>query len=362
MDALLEAAQRDGARAQVHLDRVPPELLEELPELYSSAFCTAEYFAVHDRPLRMGACELNDPRHVIVFTASGATVDVLNKVIDVGPDAVQRYADAIFRARPGTRRIRAELKYAPRLLDLPARETYRGDDQVVELPASVPEWEASLGKSSRRNLRGYRNRLYRRHPDFELRALEGAEVSLALVEEAFAWNRERIGAKGERWGYEGHPEAPYRTWQLMQRHGVALCGFDGDRHVATELLLFVGRDCWAHSGAVEPAYLEVRLGSLMTSFVIEESIRRGCARTHLMWGTIPYKHSLGARPVTGYRVSLYRSRFDKALYARDRWAALVRDRELLYWRARGELKRRLPAVARLKERMSPARRRAAGSA
>jgi hypothetical protein len=336
------------ARAIVHLGGAPAELLEELPDLYSSAYSTIEYFTAYDRPWRTYACELDEPRHVIAFTARGATVDVLNKVIDIEPDAAKRCADAIFEARPATRRIRAEVKFAPPELGLPVRELYRADDQVIELPSSSDEWERSLSRSSRRNLRQYRNRLHRQHPDFALRSLERTEIALPLVEQVFAWNRQRIHDKAEHWIYEGQPDVSHRVWRLLQRRGVALCGYIGDECVAAELLLFVGHDCWAHTAAFDPAYLDVRLGSLMTSFAIEESIRRGCARTHLGWGTTSYKHNLGAAPVTAYRVSIFASRFDKALYVRERWSTLLRDRRIFYWRARKALKRLLPAASTLR--------------
>ena len=134
-------AQRIGligleTQAVVHLHGVPSELLDTLPELYSSAFSTVEYFTVYDHPRHTHVCELVQPRHVLAFTARGATVDVLNKVIDIEPEAMRRLAAAIFAARPATRRIRAEVKYPPRELRVPVRETYRSDDQVIALPPS----------------------------------------------------------------------------------------------------------------------------------------------------------------------------------------------------------------------------------
>ena len=327
--------------AVVHLDGAPRELLDELPGLYDSAFSVAEYFAIYDRPPRLYACELNAPRHVIVFTARGATVDVLNKVIDIEPADVTRVAAAIFRARPETRRIRVESKFAPALLGLPTRTLYHSDDQVIELPTSQAQWESRLGASTRANLRRCRNRLLRVHPDFTLRVAHGDELTLELVKQVFAWNRQRMREKGEPWIYEGQSAAPYRLWRLLQAHGGALTGCIGDECVAANLFLLVGRDCWAHTAACDPAYLKLRMGVLMTSFLIVEAIERGCARLHLQWGTAGYKRDLGASPVTAYRLAVYRSRFDRALYARERWAVLMRDRRDIYWRARRVLKQRV---------------------
>jgi hypothetical protein len=337
--------------AVVHLDEAPAKLLEELPELYSSAYSFAEYIALEERPWRMYACELTEPRHVIVFTSHGATVDVLNKVIEIEPAALERVVAAIFRARPEIKRIRAEVKFPPDELGRPVRQLLRGDDQVVELPANEEDYERLLGAATRKHLREYRNRLYRKHPDFKLRTFAGDELSLALVEQAFAWNRQNIESKGKRWLFDDDPAVPYVTWQLLQPHGLALCGYIGDEYVAGWLLQLVGRDCWWLVGGYDPAFSDLHLGFLMTWFCIIESIRRGYARTHLLFGTVTIKQRLGARPVTAWRVSIYRSRLDKTLYARERWSLLVRDRQVLYRKARESLRRRLkerlPVVARL---------------
>ncbi len=332
---------RTTGAAVIHLDGALDELLAELPGRYSSPFSTAEYFAIYDRPRQLQAVELEAPRHVLAFTSRGATVDVLNKVIDIEPGAVRDAAQAIFRARPDVRRVRVEVKFPPQRIEGPHRAVSCSDEHVVELPASQAEYEASLGSSTRRNLRRARNRLQRTHPDFTLRTVEGADITYDLVRQAFAWSAERIAAKGQAWGFADQPLAMHQTWRLMTAHGVALCAFVEDRLVAVSLCLFVGRDAWAHTAGFDPAYLDLRLGVLMTSFVIAESIRRGCGRCHLLWGTPGYKRDLGARPVRAWRVSLYRSRLEQALYAPERWPVLWRERNDHYWRLRGAARRHI---------------------
>ena len=201
------------------------------------------------------------------------------------------------------------------------------------------------------DLAAYRNRMRRRHPEFNLRTLTGAEITLPLVAQVFDWNGQRIRAKGEDWIYERHPEAPHKLWRLLQTGGEALCGYLGDDLVAAHLRIVVGRECWLHTAGYDPAYLDLDLGSLMAYYSIGDAIGRGFVRTHLTWGTVDYKKHLGARPVTAYRISIYRSRLQKALYWRERWSLLVRDRHDIYWTAHEALKRRLPVVARWHARL-----------
>ena len=327
----------------VHLDEAPDELLAELPALYSSPYATLEYFTLYDgvRPAALRVCELESPRHVIVFRTRGATAEVLDKVIEIAPADVERAAAAIFRARPEVRRLYAEVKFPPAELALPHRTLYRADDEVIALPGGAEEYEASLGYSTRRHLRSYRNALRRRYPGFELRTVAGDELTPELVARVLAWNRELVRGRGEHWIYEQHPAWADKAWRLLRRHGMVLCGFIDGELVDGQLLLFVGRDCWGYASGLDPAYREAHLGTVMVVGSALEAVARGCARLHLGWGSVEYKRHLGARPITAWRVAIYRSRLDRTLYARERWRLLVRDRNDVYWALREALKRRL---------------------
>lgn len=306
-------------------------------------FAIAEQFTLEDHPRHLFACELDEPRHVVAFTSHGATVEVLNKVFDIEPESVERVAAAIFRARPEIRRIRIEVKFPPAHLRLPSRELVHAAEYVVSLPDCREAYQAALGKSTRKHLKEYENRLHRLHPGFELRCLAPDAISDELIARAYALNRVRIEAKGDRWAVDDQPQRVYRVSRLTQTYGGAVCGFDGGECVAAWLLLFVGPDCWWHTGGFDRTYEDCHLGMLMTSFTIAEAIRHRCRRIHMTWGTGTYKERLGAEPVTAWRVSLFRSRLGRALYAKERWGVLVRHRSDIYWRVRTRLavKRRL---------------------
>jgi len=315
-------------------EEAPRRLLDELPGLYGNCFCLAESFDIYERSRRRSACETSDPRHVVLYTRRGATVRVLNRRLAIDAAAADRVVEAVFRAHPEVRRIELEAEIAPDRLSRPVRVLRRSDDLVVELPATQDEYEDSLGKATRKHLRQGRNRLRRSHPEFELRVLEASEITLALVEQVFAWNRARIRAKGEPWAYERQPEAPHLLWRLLRSRGTALVGYAEGVPVAGELLFFVGRDCWMHTGGSDAGYDRLGLGLLMVEAGIGESIRRGCRRTHLLWSTPAYKRRLGARPVPCYRLSIFRSSFSRRAYALERWRLLLEERRHVYWRLR----------------------------
>lgn len=318
-----------------------PLLAAQLPERYSSVFCTLEYFDLYDHPPNLNACVLDQPDHVVLFTVKGRTIDILNKLIDIEPEAVARVAAAIFRAFPTARRIRTEVKYQPAELRLPLRVRYRAEDLVVDLPATEDDYRASLGKTTRKHLQQYANQLRRRYPDATMTVREREEISLEVVEQVAEWNRQRMREKGDLSSYERDPEAIRPLWAMLQRHGMALCCSIGGAPAAGQLILRVGDDTWVHTVGFDSRYADVHLGLTMTYTSIVESIRRGCRRVHLLFGTPIYKERLGAVPVAAYQISIYRSPLLKLAYAREAWSVLVVNRKRIYWRVRGRLKQRL---------------------
>lgn len=320
--------------AEVFLDCAPEEFAEELSARYGSYFSTVEYFSLYAHPPNYNACVLDDPRHVILFSLQGHTADLLNRLVDLEPQTLERAAAAIFSALPFVRRIRAEIKSAPSLLRRCHRIVQTSEDMVVDLPADTDAYHSQIGNTTRKHLRQYGNKLRREYPDFELRRLEKQDISLELVEQTVAWTNERVRAKGDVSVYEDDPSKIRPVWQLLQRYGLALCGFIDGELVAAQLILNVGQDTWIHTVGFDSRYEKVHLGLLMTYYSIIESIDRGARRTHLLFGTPVYKRRLGAEPVTASVVSLFRTPADRVAYVGEVCEILWRDRQKIYWSAR----------------------------
>ena len=345
--------------ATLYLADVPESLSDELPGLYSSYFCTSTYFELYDHPANVNACVLRDPRHVILFSVTGHTADILNKRIDIEPECVNRVAASLFRVFPSVRRIRTEVKFPPVELRGPTRVTYSADDLVVVLPKTEDEYHSMIGNTTRKHLRQYSNQLRRKYPDFTLTVLEREQLAHGLLDQVLRWTCERMTVKGVESIYDEDPDSAEALWGLLQEHGLAVCGHIGGCCVAAQLLLHVGEDTWIHTVGFDSRYEDVHLGLLMTYFSLLESIRRGCRRTHMLFGTPVYKKRLGAEPVTAYKVSLFRSSPYKPLYATERAVMLARDRQRIYRTARRGAKRRLQSALAIVRR--PAAREQAGS-
>ena len=317
---------------------MPDALVAELPELYGSLFCTEPWFRIFDEAEPAGACVLADPRHVLLFSLNGDTVEVLNKAFAMEPRDAARACRALFRALPRVRRIHLEVMFPPTELHGPKRVLYSADDMVVDLPGSAEGYYASLGKKTRKNVRNFENRLRRAHPDTTVEIVEVGDQAEELVEQFLVWHLARAKERGFVSGYVSKPKQAAQTTELVRGGAEAQLMTIGGRLAAIEFLFFVGPDANIYAGSFDATYSDLDLGFLSTYWALRAAAGRGVRRCHLLWGTDYYKTLLGARPERASRLSVFRSqtaRLHSLGEAKEvAWRDLRRRGQRDYWRAR----------------------------
>ena len=327
----------DDLCAIVHIAHVPGGLAGEIDGLYSSLFSTLDYFATYDDMEPSGAVVLRSPRHVLLFAVVGDTIEVLNKTIAIAPADARRACRALFRALPDVRRIHLEVMFPPARLRLAKRVLYSSDDMVVALPGSMESYLESLGRSTRRNLRTYENRLRRSHPDVTTEVFEPGGRTTELFDLFMGWKRRRLAADGRTVYFDRFPDQEARFTELLRRRGeVHLTSIEG-RAVSLVFAFPVGEASYIYQYAFDPDLAYFHLGLLSQYWVIADALARGMRRVNLLWGTNYYKERLGARPVRAARLSVFRSQAAR-LFSLGEAAevGLLRLRRArgLYWQAR----------------------------
>lgn len=324
--------------ARVSVDGVPAGSADELPGLYGSLFCTEPWFRIFDDAADAGACILEQPRHVLLFWRDGDSIEVLNKAFPIAAADAERACRALFRALPSARRIHLEVMFPPAELPLPKRVLYSSEDMVIDLPATVDEYYASLGKRTRKNVRNFENRLRREHPDTTTSVSVVGERAQELVDQFLAWHLVRAEQRGIVSGYVSKPRQAAQTTALVREGAEAQVTTIDGQPVALEFVFYVGPDASLYAGSFDNTYSDLNLGFLSTYWAVCETIRRGARRCHLLWGTDYYKTLLGARPQKATRLSVFRShaaRLHSLTEAREvAWRNLRRRGQRDYWRAR----------------------------
>lgn len=295
-------------RASVVLGPVADEALAELPGLYGSLFSTREWFAAFEDWRPCGVCRLDDPRHVLVLGREGAgAVRVYNKTFAMEPVDAERACRAIFRAMPGLRRIHLNVSFPPGELRLPSRELGYTDHYVIDLPPSMADYEDALGKSTRRNLRLYENRLRRAHPDVQTTTFVPGDQASGLLDLIVEWKIARFSARGRTTYWETREREYTGLLSLLSHLGEAqVTAIDG-RAAAIVLLFFVGDGAFAQEWAHDPRYESLHLGFVTLKEAVRLAIDRGSRRMDLLWGNGPYKERFGATPRRNTSLSVFPS-------------------------------------------------------
>jgi CelD/BcsL family acetyltransferase involved in cellulose biosynthesis len=336
--------------ATVWTAMLPEGVAEELPDLYNSLYSTLDWFVTQDGLIPTGACLLDDPHHVLLFHVVDDTIEVLNKVFAISPADAERACRALFRAYPQAHRIHLEVMFSPAELHLPKRVLYSTDHLVIDLPASVEEYRASLGKRTRTNVRTSENRLRRDFPSVATELTATGDRSRELFDLFVGWKISHFAARQRTTIWEEKPDRIDKFVELLARCGEAYITTIDAKPVAIAFVSLVGDALFKHQSSYDPSYQPYRLGQVADYWVVCDAVARGARRLDVGWGFEEHKRHLGAMPHRATRLSIFSSQLARAHSAREAVEVEVRNLRRVknvYWRWR---RRAVSAVRRLRDR------------
>lgn len=289
-----------------------------MQKLYQSIFSSVAMLDTYNR-LDEDICtyvaEKGDgPAAVLLFRRERNRIYVLNEVIRLDAAEIKCFTNAMFDRFSSTgaitfNAIRTEL----RDLALPIQSFNCSEDIVITLPETSQQYEASLGKATRKNLRRYINKLARDFPSLHYEVLTGDQIKEQHVRQIFEFNRARMAEKNKVSSLDD-AEAE-RMFRLVRSSGmVTMLSIDG-RMCAGEICSRAGTHYFSHVGAHDRAYDSYSLGTISCYLSICECIDRGGQEFHMLWGQYAYKYLLRGVQRDLQHLAIYRSRFHVFLNA-----------------------------------------------
>ncbi len=223
--------------------------------------------------------------------------------------------------------------HAAQVLRHPWQRASVSEDFVLELPASVDAWHASLSARTREKLRQCLRRAQRSEPSLRFRLFHDADINERQVRAVLQMSRARMRAKGRTYGMDAPEER--RLCALMRERGqLATIEVDG-RMRAGLLCTLAGNDVYMHVIAHDPAFDELRLGYVCCVLCIEAAIAQRMHRFHFLWGWYDYKARLGGQRHVLEHALLWRSRVAACrhplMFLRQQWLGLkaaLRERRM----------------------------------
>jgi hypothetical protein len=310
----IETMQKIGASAFSlnieHYDAVIPAHAEAaLHALYGTVHSSMPHFRVYGGLDDASTFILWNNREIIAiffYLVEGNKVRIVNEGIETDELAVTQFANFIFHRNKSVEIISfSSVAHRIKQLEFPFSQCFCTDDSVINLPDSTDAYLRSLGKATRKNMKQYLNRIKRDYPTFEFRVHDGKTVDEPLIREIVSFNRIRFEKKGKSSGITASDEE--RIVQMIRTCGiVGSISIDG-RLCAGALVYCIGEHYHSWLKAHDPAYDEYRLGLIGSYLMIDECIRRGGKKFHLMWGREPHKALLNSELKIYSNLTVYRN-------------------------------------------------------
>lgn len=317
-DALLPgAASIDTGPAiisEIHESAVPAFAAAALDRLHGSLYASLRHLQL---------CEADQPvPHtwigyrrgevigVLLFRMRGTRAVVLTEMFALEQEVVDEFCRALFSRFAYANAICFNAVALPRPLLRGCRQLYAfSENYVIELPASVEQYQGALGKSTRKTIKGYGNKLRRDHPDLRWEVCHGADMEdgelQGLVQQLQAFKRDSMALRGKRADIDARDTE--RMITLATECGlIGIARIDG-RICGGSLACRIGNNYVMLLSAADPALEAYRLGMLCCFWSVCDCIAAGARQCHLLWGRYQYKTQLLGVPQPLYRLNLYRS-------------------------------------------------------
>ena len=315
-------ARRPALACEIHEHAVPPFVIAALDRLYGSMFASWRHLQLceADRPMphTWVAWLHGEVAAALLFRIEPARVLVLTEMMAIDAVLVDAFCRSVFGRYPQARVIVLNAVDLvgwdqPLVRDSLRRpfQTYAfSEDYVIDLPANVDAYRALLGKSTRKTIKGYGNRIERELPGLRWECCDAASLSLqqqrTLVRTLQRYKRDSMLERGKRAALDRRDTA--RLLMLARDCGMFGIATVNGRVVAGSLACRFGDHYVMLLSAADPSLARFRLGFLACYWSICDCIAHQASACHLLWGRYDYKVQLLGQLRVLRRVQIYRSR------------------------------------------------------
>jgi hypothetical protein len=308
--ALSEITSFPSIEMIIHENAVPQIAGEILDKLYGSIFSTLDHFQVGnelDGVSTYIAKRHGDIKALLLYRRDHGVVTVLNQLISLDADEIQRFADTLFERDASISTIvLTAVRTNARLLRYPSLCFSYTEDIVAELPSSNEIFLARLGKNMRETVNRYTRRVQRTFPSFCFEVYTDSDIDTAQAYDIYRLHQARMHVKKKQ--SDVNATEFDNILALMRRRGLmTVATIDGK--VAGGLMCWCAdKNYFMRIIAHDPTYDGFKLGSVCCYLTMKECIARGGATFHFLFGRTPYKYRFLGIDRRFDHLVIYRSR------------------------------------------------------
>lgn len=304
----------------IHENDVPEFAIAALDRLHGSLFASVRHLQLcndyYPLPHTWVCYQQGEITGVLLFRIEASRALVLTEMILLSQVQAEAFARSVFARYPLLKTISFNA-ISPQFtaLNFPAQSYVFSENYILDLPADVDTYRASLGKSSRKTINGYGNRLRKDQPDFTWEASSFAELPALtqqmLVHRLQQFKRDSMAARNKEAVIDA--EESRRIVQLASECGLFGMATINGQLCGGSLSCRIGDNYVMLLSAADPQLEHYRLGLLICYWSVCDCIARGASQCHLLWGRYQYKSQLLATPHDLVRLTVYRSRWQMVL-------------------------------------------------
>jgi hypothetical protein len=290
-------------------DEIPGFAETALNMLYGSLYSSMAQFRVYggiENASTFVARRNQDIAAIFLFRVENRQVRVINEGMPIDDATVACFAKYIFDRFHFIDLISFNaVESAVKHLRFPYQQHNCTEDSVITLPDSPDKYLNLLGKSTRKNIKQYMNRLKRDYPSFNFQVYGGREVDEKFIRSVIHFNRLRFANKDKVSSITHVDEE--RIVQMVRECGIVGVSTIDDRMVAGSIIYCIGDHYYSWLKAHDPVYDDYRFGLIGSYLAISECIMRGGKTFHFLWGREPHKALLQGQHRDQFHATVYRS-------------------------------------------------------
>jgi len=309
-----------GIVSEFHEQFVPEFAADALERLYGSLYASYIHARLSDSALPIPhtwvGYQHGEVVGVLLFRVRFDRVLVATEMFHLDQTVADTFCRALFDRYHQVHAVHFNAVSLPRALTGWSLQYYPfSENYVISLPNTIDRYLHVLGKSTRKTLRGYGNRLQRDLPEFiwEVHQADGlrSDQLRVLIRQFQRFKRDSMAARGKRAELSRRDMAHMLI--LCRRSGLVGIARIGDQICGGSLACLIGDNYVMLFSASDPALASYRLGILCCFWVVCDCIRAGGRECHLLWGRYQYKTQLLGEPRPLLRLVIYRSIWRRCL-------------------------------------------------
>jgi hypothetical protein len=304
-------------------NEVPHFVEAELDSLYQHINSSLSHYAVRRKASGAStyvARKGNQAIAILLFKREKKKVSVINEMIDIAPEELERFATYIFANDKSVAVISFSL-IGNQIgnLPFPCHQYEISEDIVLTLPATPEAYLESLSAKMRRNIRRYMRAIARDNPGFRFEACAGKDIKDQYLHDLVNLKKINIGQKNLRFGMD--PDEVEWIFKQAKLSGLVTIALIGDRVLGGSISLRVDDHYFGEIISYDPAYQKYSPGILCCYQAICDQISLGAKESHLCWGRYQYKYKLLGVQRDRASLDIYRSR---SAYCRNVGTVLIK--------------------------------------